>query len=336
MYSTALIVFREVLEAALIIGIVMAATRGVAGRGLWITAGVGAGLLGATLVAASAEAISSALEGMGQEFFNAAVLFTAVAMLGWHNVWMRRHGREIANHVSGVGRSVADGASPLYALAIVVGVTVLREGSELVLFLHGIVAAQGIEAWGVLVGGIAGVGAAAVLGLVLYLGLVRIPSRYLFSVTAWLILLLAAGMAAQGAGFLVQADVLPSLGTAVWDTSSLLSEQSILGQLLSTLVGYVARPDGVQILFYLSTLVIIAGAMRWVNGQAPRPVPARVPLVSVLALSVALAMGAGAPDASADYKVYSPIVEKGELELEARGHVVQDGNEEEDGARQDK
>lgn len=278
MFSTALIIFREVLEAALVIGIVMAAARGVVGRGRWVSTGVGAGLLGAMLVAASAGAIASALEGMGQEFFNATILFTAVIMLGWHNVWMKQHGREIAAQVGGVGRSVADGASPLYALTIVVAIAVLREGSEVVLFLYGIVAAQGgASAWSMLTGGLVGLAAGTALGLLIYLGLLRIPSRYLFVVTSWLIVLLAAGMAAQGARFLVQAGALPPLGTSIWNTSAVLSEQSLLGQMLHTLVGYMARPDGMQVLFYLATLLVIGGTMRWMERRPPRRVRMEVP-----------------------------------------------------------
>ena len=93
MLATAIIVFREVLEAALIVGVVLAASRGVIRRGAWVAGGIAAGVLGATLVAAGAEGIQQAAAGMGQEVFNAVILLTAVAMLGWHNIWMTRHGR---------------------------------------------------------------------------------------------------------------------------------------------------------------------------------------------------------------------------------------------------
>src|SRR5487761_674416 len=143
MLATAIIVFREVLEASLVVGIVLAASRGVPRRGLWVACGVVAGVLGAALVAAFADAISAAVNGIGQELFDAAILFTAVAMLGWHNIWMSRHGRELAESASQVGDAVRSGARPLYALGIVVGLAVLREGSEVVLFVYGIAATAG-------------------------------------------------------------------------------------------------------------------------------------------------------------------------------------------------
>lgn len=270
MLPTALIVFREALEAALVVGIVLAASQGVRRRGTWVSAGVAAGVVGAGLVAGFAEHIAAALAGIGQELLNAGILFTAVAMLGWHNVWMGRHGRELAVEASDVGKLVRSGARPLYALAVAVGLAVLREGSELVLFLYSIVAANGTDAVSFGGGFALGLAAGVGVGALLYFGLLRIPLKHLFTVTSWLILLLAAGMAAQGAAFLVQADVLPPLGSEVWDTSWLLSEHSILGQVLHALVGYVAQPTGIQIVFYAATLLVIGALMRWAGGDDDR------------------------------------------------------------------
>src|SRR6202162_4481768 len=106
MFGTALIVFREVLEAALIIGVVSAATQGIPGRSRWIGAGLAAGLLGSILVAFGAERISRVAEGMGQELFNATILGIAVAMLAWHNIWMSVHGRELATNAKQIGGDV--------------------------------------------------------------------------------------------------------------------------------------------------------------------------------------------------------------------------------------
>ena len=274
MLATAIIVFREVLEASLVVGIVLAASRGVARRGVWVTSGVAAGVLGAGLVAACAGAIAAAVNGIGQELFNAAILFTAVAMLGWHNIWMNRHGRELAASAASLGKAVLGRSRPLYALALVVGIAVLREGSEVVLFLYGIAIASGMGALSMLGGGILGLAGGAAIGAVIYLGLLAIPLRRLFTVTSWLILLLAAGMASQGAAFLMQANLLPSLGNELWNTSSILSERSVLGLLLHVLIGYSAQPAGIQVVFYLATLLSIGTLMR-VMGRVPPNAPSR-------------------------------------------------------------
>src|SRR5947207_15663448 len=128
MLAALIIVFREVFEAGLIIGIVLAVTRAVTGRGWWISAGVLGGVLGACIVALFTGKLSEAFEGAGQELFNAAILGLAVAMLTWHNVWMARHGREMAGEMRAAGEAVAHGPKSLAALAIVAGVAVLRQG----------------------------------------------------------------------------------------------------------------------------------------------------------------------------------------------------------------
>src|SRR5438105_7555074 len=149
MLAALIIVFREVFEAGLIIGIVLAVTRAVSGRGWWISAGVLGGTLGACIVALFTGRLSDAFEGAGQELFNAAILGLAVVMLTWHNVWMARHGREMAHEMRVAGEEVVRGSRSLMALAVVVGVAVLREGVEVVLFLYGLRPSEGSASVGI-------------------------------------------------------------------------------------------------------------------------------------------------------------------------------------------
>jgi high-affinity iron transporter len=297
MLATAIIVFREVLEAALVVGIVLAASKGVRDRSLWVGGGVLAGICGAGLVAFFAEAIAEAMAGIGQEILNATILFLAVAMLGWHNVWMGRHGRELAQQAADLGKAVTRGTRPLYALAVVVGMAVLREGSELVLFLYSLAAGGAGGFLEMAGGGVLGLAAGIAVGAALYFGLLRIPTKHLFTVTSWLILLLAAGMASQGAAFLVQADILPALNPTLWDTSALLSEDGIPGKILHALIGYVARPAGIQVVFWAGTLVVIGGLMR-VTNRGPmlpkRPASRAAGVAAAAVLALGLAVGTAA------------------------------------------
>src|ERR1700688_1090035 len=273
MLGALIIVFREVIEAGLIVGIVMAATRGVHGHGRWVSLGIGAGVLGAGVVALFAGAISQAFEGTGQEMFNATVLGIAVVMLMWHTAWMARHGREIAAEMRRIGTAVSEGAKPLTALAIVVGLAVLREGSEVVLFLYRIMA-SGTSGSALLVGGVLGVVAGAAFTALTYFGLLAIPNRYIFSVTSWLIALLAAGMAAQAVQFLSNAGVVMVLERTVWDTSWILSEGSLLGKLLHTLIGYTEPPTELQLMTYIATLFAMFLLMRIARYSPQKPVAA--------------------------------------------------------------
>jgi high-affinity iron transporter len=271
MFGTALIVFREVLEAALIIGIVAAATRGIPGRGRWIAGGLAAGLLGSIAVAFAAEAISTLAEGMGQELFNASILGIAVAMLAWHNIWMSVHGRELAANAKRIGGEIRTGAQEMSVLLVVIAIAVLREGSETVLFLYGVAISGDASIGAMTAGGLAGLAGGAALGWFIFAGLLRIPLKYFFDATSMLVLLLAAGMASQAARFLIQANVIPSLATPLWDTSALVSNSSVVGKALQGLVGYDATPAGMQIAFFVVVACAIVAGMSWAKHRQHNP-----------------------------------------------------------------
>jgi high-affinity iron transporter len=273
MIGALLIVFREVIEAGLIIGIVLAATRGVRGSRLWISGGVLAGVVGAALVAVFAEALTEAVAGRGQELFNAGVLATAVVMLAWHNIWMARHGRELASNLAEVGRAAASGAKPFVALSVVVALAVLREGSEVALFLYGILV-SGETAWNLLAGGIAGLALGALVSVATFYGLVTIPPRHLFAVTTALITFLAAGLAAQCVGFLQQAWIVTALTQTAWDTSAILPDGGVFGRVLHTLIGYTDQPSQMQVVVYIVTLAAIIAATRFASPQRATHAPA--------------------------------------------------------------
>ena len=273
MLGALVIVFREALEAGLIVGIVLAATRGIPGNIRWVFAGVTAGVVGSCIVALFANALSQAFEGSGQEVFNASVLGVAVIMLTWHNVWMARHGRELALSFKAAGEAVAEGRKSLAALAVVVALAVLREGFEVVMFLYGVLATDGATGYAVFLGGLGGLALGVLVCFATYRGLVIIPERYLFGVTGVLIAFLAAGMAAQAVVFLEQANVLTALDSIVWDSSWLLSDSSALGIALRTLIGYTDRPTAMQLVVYLAVLAVMFVLMKVLAPPPRRPAP---------------------------------------------------------------
>jgi high-affinity iron transporter len=248
----------------------------VPGRTAWLATGILLGLAGSGLVALSTESIAGFASGIGQELFNATILGIAVAMLAWHNIWMSAHGADLAAQAKRIGSAVRDGRRECSVLLVVVGVAVLREGAETVLFLFGIAASEGFGS-AMLAGGLVGLAAGVAAGYALYAGLVRMPIRWIFAATSVLVLFLAAGMASQAARFLIQADLLPSLATPLWDTSRWLPESSVPGMLLHGLIGYDARPAGMQLVFYVVVLAAIAfGMHRVTQGKLDRRDPQAV------------------------------------------------------------
>jgi high-affinity iron transporter len=262
MLATLIIVFRELIEAGLIIGIVLATTRGVPRRTLWVTYGILSGIAGACMVAVGANWLNGLMAGTGQEIFNAAILMVAVFMLGWHNVWMMRQGRQIAGHMKALGAAVTKGTTSLAALAVVVGVAVLREGAEVVLFLYGIALSGDNNTLSMVLGGGVGLFLGVLVAYLMYVGLLHIPTRHIFKVSSWLIALLAAGMATQAIGYMEQAGLITLWSQTVWDTSMVLDSGSVFGKVLHTLVGYTDRPSMMQLLVYILTLGTIFGLMR--------------------------------------------------------------------------
>ncbi|MCB5945570.1 FTR1 family protein [Acidocella sp. KAb 2-4] len=267
MLASFIIVFREVLEAGLIVGIVLAATAEIPRRAPYLWGGVLAGLAGAGLVAAGLGALSTAFAGNGQDVFNAAILSFAVVMLGWHSAWMARHGREMAAQMRDMGAEVVAGERTMLAMAVVIAIAILREGSEVALFLYGIATAARLGAAALIGGGALGVAAGGAVSWTLYRGLLAIPVKRLFGVTSALIALLAAGMAGQAAALLANDDYIPALGYQLWNTSWLLSTGSIAGKAAEALLGYSDRPMGVQLLAWAVTLATLLA----LSHRASRP-----------------------------------------------------------------
>jgi high-affinity iron transporter len=264
MLAALVIVFREVLEAGLIIGVVLAASRGVVGRGRSMVLGILTGIAGSAMVAAFAAQIT------------AAVLILAVLMLAWHVIWMAEHARELTARLRQLGHDVALGSRSVTVLGTVVALAVMREGSEVVLFLTGIVL-QGAEGAAALALGSAGglaLGAAVSAGV--YLGLAALPVRHLFAVTSVLVTLLAAGLAAQAVQQLASSGLVSFLDSTLWDSTWLLSEDSWPGRVLHVLIGYMDRPTLLQGVVYVATAVtifLLARTRRTLEtARAPRKV----------------------------------------------------------------
>ena len=327
MLSSLIIVFREILEAALILGVLLAATRGLCYRGRFVFFGSLAGVIGAAVLAFFTGALSNAIEGMGQEVFNASVLLLAAVLIGWHVIWMKRHANDLNRQLKRVGQEVCEGRAPLYTLSVVAFVAVLREGSEIVLFVYGLLA-SGRNWVNVAAGGTLGLLLGFLMGVLLYLGLVRIPAGRVFSVTGVILMFLAAGMVSKAVGYLSAIGWLPTLADPLWDLSSVLSERGIPGRILNALVGYTERPTGMQAICYGLTIGGMLILLKWFGG------PSKKMAIAALALTTGL-LGFSEP-AFATKKVYSPHVEFGELEIEYRGSYAFDDRDNKDGKQKHK
>lgn len=261
-----IVIFREILEIAIILGVVMVAAKELEHRNKWILIGLGSGVLGSLVVAFFAQAISNAAEGLGQELFNAMILLSASTVIGATALWMSKHARELTAHLKHVSNQVIEGNLPLYTIAVVIALAVLREGAEIVLFTYGMIA-SGKEFTSIISGGVLGLLAGAVLGGAMYFGLLKISPKHVFGVTTWLLMFLCAGMSASAAKYLASAGWFESMAYTVWDSSFLLRNDSLIGQIIHALFGYTAKPYAIQLVFYIGTLVILFSAKQFINRK---------------------------------------------------------------------
>jgi high-affinity iron transporter len=276
MLPTATIVFREIIEVALVITIVLAATRGVPNRLQLVIGGLGLGILGSIIIAFFTEAIASAIHGVGQEVFNAGIMFVAVIFLSCTVIWMKKHGRELAQNINTMGKEVVAGKKSVYVIVGVVALATFREGAEIVLFTYSMTASGAYGLSEITIGGALGATGGVLVGAMLYMGLLRAAQKHLFTVTSWMLIVLTAGIAAQGANFLIAANILPVLHPQLWDTSFLIDGSGFIGETLNILTGYTPKPTGMELLVYLTVLLFTAMAYKVAGTPRTQQQPASV------------------------------------------------------------
>jgi high-affinity iron transporter len=249
MVSAYILSLREGIEAALILGIVLGAIRQMRRRDLIASVWLGAG--GAALVSLVAAVLLTRLglelKDPAEAIFEGLTMLLAAGILTWMIFWMSRQSHNLkADLESGVRRASMGGKWSLFGLAFI---AVLREGVELALFLTA--AAFSSDARQTIIGAALGLGTAALLGWLLFAASVRLDLRRFFSVTGFLLILFAAGLAAHSVGELVEVGWLPSVIEHVWDANPILDENSAFGQILKSLLGYNGNPSLTEVLAYL-------------------------------------------------------------------------------------
>lgn len=269
------IVWRESVEAILIVGILYAWIRERGGdriglRHLWTGVAVGAGL--AVLLAVAMLSVQTQLAGTALDAFQAAIVFAAAVLITHMVLWMRRHGRQMKRELEEGLQRAATGAGGL-AAAVLAAVAVAREGSETVLFLYGLGLEQrGPQLASLLAGAGVGFFLALLTAWLIAKGRQVVSWRAFFRATEIVLLLLAASMIAGGVEKLINLEWLPAIVEPLWDTSAVLDDGSIAGSLVAAFTGYRARPSLVLVLAYLAywtaVWLLIARANRVPKGAS--------------------------------------------------------------------
>lgn len=328
MISTAVIIFRETLEIGLILGVVLAATRTLHRRAAWISLGVFGGALGASLVALFADVLAASVSGVGQELFNAGVMFIAAIFIGWTAIWVRTSARASVQQFNQTGQAVCEGKAHGYVLSTIIGLSILREGSEIVLFLYSM-HVSGQSAGEILTGATVGTLCGAAVGVLFYFGIVKLPTRLALQLTSWLLVLLVAGLASQGVGYLSAAGYLSDVSYQLWNSSWLLSEDGVVGKVLHGLIGYTARPTLIQFVVYGVACCGLFAAIAWVGMRSRRTTTSALGLIVSM-----MALGLAPGSAVALDTIDTPYVVEGEVGVEYSGSRTFDPLPERDGIQE--
>jgi high-affinity iron transporter len=258
MGATFVITLREAFEASLILGIVYTYLQKIGAREhyRYVTWGGALGLSASLAMGLGITYLSGPLLDLGPDLIGVTVILAAVVLLTWHAWWMQQHARAITGHVQ-QRIEAARTTQRLWIVGLIAFTGVFREGAETVLFLWGIMAqATSAAGWGSVLGGFGGVATAALLGWAIFVGGKSVSLPKFFAATTLFIMFLAAGLFSTGIGRLQGLGLLP-LGDPLWDTSSVLSDRSLLGSFLGGLVGYRTQPSALEVGGYLAYLLVV-------------------------------------------------------------------------------
>ena len=274
MFSALLITLREGLEAALIIGIILAFLASTNNR-KWFKQvwwGTGAAIIVSVLVGAILFVTVGAFEGPAEEIFEGSAMLLAAGVLTWMIFWMRKQASNIRSHLHGEIEQALSNRSSLAIMGLAF-IAVVREGIETALFLF----AASRETDNVLLtvtGGFIGLVIAVVIGYLLYKGTSRLNLKMFFNVTGFLLILFAAGLVAHGIHEFQETGVIPIVIEHVWDTNNIVGEKSTFGLFLTAVFGYNGNPSLIEAIAYFVYLVTATGFYFKVSGARKASVPA--------------------------------------------------------------
>ena len=253
--SSVILVLREVLEAALLFSLLMALSKRLGISCRWVFVALIFGLLGAAIYGFNIDRVSAWFDYVGQEVVNALLQIMIFSLLCALAATALRRSR---------GLNAPDGLLSALMLGSVT-LAIVREGAEIMIYLSGFMQVRE-QLVPVMAGSAIGAGIGVSVGAVFYYALLNLNRRAAVITGAVLLGLVAAGMASQATQLLIQADWLPSQ-YPLWDSSWLVAEHTVSGQLLYALVGYEATPTPLQLSIYVAALVLLVGVSALAGGR---------------------------------------------------------------------
>lgn len=275
MLSTFVIALREGLEAALIVGILVAylvrSERRHLLKALW--SGVAIAIAASLSFGAILSFTSAELTPDGEKLFAGLTSFIAVALVTWMVFWMKRTARTLRDELHGKVDSAIMGG-PI-SLALVAFFAVVREGLETALFIYANFKTVGVAS-SATVGLVLGLALAVALGYLIYNRSVKLNLSKFFTVTGVALIIVAAGVLSYGVHEFQELGWLPGADTFIWDVTPWIAKESILGSILGGTIGFDTTTSVVQFIAWAAYLVaVLVPYLSKKSAPAPR-IPAAV------------------------------------------------------------
>lgn len=261
MFKIAIIIFRECLEIALLLGVILASTSHIKNSRIYVIMGAMTGIVLASIFAFFIRTVTTVYGTYGDEIFDSGVILLTVVIISWTVVWMQGYTQKIKNNLGKLAEKITTNNASKTLLVAIVASTIFREGAEIILLVYGISSAS-LSASEYVIGLVIGSISGFIVGVVIYTGLIKLAGKYIFKVSTILLILIAAGLASEAAGILTSVGVIEMYRETLWDTSWLIDNNSIIGKLLHITVGYDSKPNGMQIIFYLSSIMFTLTMMK--------------------------------------------------------------------------
>lgn len=270
MFAAGLITFRETLEAALVVGIVLTFLTKTNQHLFkkYVLRGIFAGVFGAIALGFFLDLFFGGLTGRAEEIFEGVLMFVTAGFLTWMILWVHRQ-KDVARKIK---EKVAVHAEKGYGVGIFVLIasSVLREGVETVLYLK---ASSLIGATNQLFGAILGIMAALGLGYGLFRWAIQVNLSRVFTITSVFLLLFAAGLVGHGVHEFQEVGLLPIFSfDPLFNISHVLDHKSTFGSLLRVVFGYTSKPTMLEVMSYSSYIVFVL----WLERLTDRLLAKRV------------------------------------------------------------
>jgi high-affinity iron transporter len=256
MFQLATVIFRECLEISLLLAIILAVTKSVDNSRFFVVLGAIIGVILSAFVAMGANFITQYFSYLGDEILDSIIILSTAILINWTVIWMQGYNHKIKNHFSQISKDITAGIASKLTIVLVVASTILREGIEIILFVYSIVSVGKLPVNDYLIGLFAGMSFGFLSGYVIYKGLIQYAGKYIFQISTILLTFVAAGLAAEGAGILTSCGLVEFGSNILWDSSYFVNNNSMVGKVLKIIIGYDARPNLLQIIFYLASIAM--------------------------------------------------------------------------------